>query len=223
MTLAEMRTMARMLLDDTRSAGQRWTDAQIVIALNSAARYVSQLTEANQAFPRLLRSSVTLSIVAGTTEYSLGATFVQLRRAVRTDVTPNVECVEVSYSEAIRFAENKLTFDGIGRPLFYLDTNASEVPTFNLCYDPNRSMTIVVTFQKIIPSLTTSSDDANSYAIPAVLHDMVVLYAVIQLLSADAADASQFVSEFGARRAQLLQIAGQTNRVLEVVNCDGIT
>lgn len=221
MTLGEMKTFLRRRLDDDRTI--RWTNAALVDEMNAAARLIAQDAEVNAIWPRLLTTIVGLSIIPGQLGYPIGSDFVMHRKSMRTDVTPNIPCTEIAYEEAGEWTRYNRAFDNRGRLTFYLDTNSSGAAIWTLPTDAKTTATVTVTYQKLCPALTDTTDDANSYALPAAIHEMVPIWACIQLLGGpDNANAAAAVSEFNARRDQMLSTFGRTQRRRQIMANDGI-
>lgn len=218
MTRAEMRAFLRRRIDDTHTS--RWSDSDLNDELLSSARFHSQKAEMESVWPRILKATQTLTVVSGTTEYALNANFVLLHNARRTDVTPVVPCTEISEEEWPEWETQKTTFDALGRPVFYLSRNTTPIHTFNFPYDPLRAMTIVLDYQKIIADV---SGDSASYDIPTPLHEVVYLYAGINLLGVDAATQAGVVTDYDMRMQQFTSLLRQTRRANSVVVADGIT
>lgn len=213
-----MVAMLRRRTNDVDST--RWTtDTPLTAELLLAARFISRQVELKSIFPMRGTATQTLSIVSGTTEYTLNSDFAQFRKARRTDGTPVLECHEIDGDDAEEYEEARTCFDAEGRVVFYLDSSTAGAITFNLPYDPKRTMTIVVKYFKTIADV---SGGTETYAVPDALHELVVLRAGIQLLGLDAAQASGVGPDYQEQMQQAKATLRRTKRRLHVRANDGI-
>lgn len=211
--------MLRRRISDSDST--LFSDTPLELELLSAARFISQEVELRSIFPRALTKSQTLTVVAGTLAYQLNTDFVVLRRARRTDGPVPIECHEIDVDDIGRWEESAVPIAPDGRPIFYLSTDSTGVLTFNFPSDPKTSMTISVEYQKTIADVA----DGASYAVPDALHELIVLYAAIQLLGSDAANGEALAAvtnDYNARRDQMKSLLRRTKRPLRHSASDGI-
>lgn len=201
MNLGQMRTEVRTRLKDISSTRQRFTDTQINNIINEAYRDVN-----NMAWP--IRSVVTVTLVAGTTFYSVPGSnsYSQYRAVYNNAVLPETTQFQLDSQYGNGWASTKAS----APTLYYFDDTYQN----NVGFYPAPSATgSNVTFY-IYQQMTDLASDSDVPFLSATKtltwHDLLVNFTCFRLfeIEGDTAMASSYRQEYEARLQLFMDRSG---------------
>lgn len=181
LTLDDLITQVRIFLHDTSedTDRQRWSDVQITSAINIAQNNVNCLTWCSHG-------NYSISVTTGTREYALASDVYAIERVTLDDeVIPQISIASLDKDDEDWEGS---TTDGTPTD-YYIRQNltsseSSRVIGFNPL--PDDDFTVKVFYISIPEDMSADTDEPfNDYARIAPYHNLVILYTIYWLQSAD--------------------------------------
>lgn len=210
MNLGDMRTLVRLRAQDTGTADPRWTDTQIDIELNHAAKFEAREISKSQ---RINYFAATESFTtSGTTKaYALAATDIRrIYKVVRHESSFDEPCKVIEEPDRLNL---KLPIkDDQGRWVMYVTRDATtKLFSINFPLAVPSGMNFLVQYIQRIADLTAGGSSSQEFtAIDEDFHELVCQRAIIQLLGPDGAGlqaATNYYSELSSQRDEDLRAA----------------
>ena len=222
MTRGEMRTMARRLIDDTRST-RFTTDSPIDDELNLSAKFVARQVAKYQGKLNMAPASATITTDGTNKTFGLSAAnYYRFFRAYRTDTTRNEDVVLIDVRDAESLAYSS-GFDDAGRLVMYLtvDTAGDVLVGFPVIHLSGIAVKVEFSVRPADIATGSGNDSSTFTLVPDDYHELVVLDTAYKLGAADDTKNEMII----ARRLELLndlqqtvgQAAGMSGRIRNVM------
>lgn len=175
MTLSEMRTLARIFLDDRNS--ERWTDAEVTSAINGAQEEVQKLID--DADEMYFSAGQNYNVVASSSSYEFTLP-TDCRKVVLAERLGTGDPVPARWTTLARrhleYTSNLFTPNEQASPLVYIRGNKIGV------VKPDAAYTLRVWYTKRLADLSATSDTSE---IPAEYHRLMCLWGAKTLCGAE--------------------------------------